>query len=120
MFDRKFFGIATLIQLQNACMDVAIKKTADLVEIEGRNAQLPDGSQSKINVVRFDPKDDESEVRDDLRFVKKADATVAFIAQMASEGRAQIGGDMDVFIEDKAETILVFGKTTLVIHTLHN
>lgn len=120
MFERSFFGKATLVQLQNACIDVEKKKTANFIEVEGRDAQLPDGTNAKINIARFDPKDDESEVRDDLTFVKKADANVNFHAKMAQQGKAQIGGEMDVFIEDKAETILVFGKTTLVIRAIHN
>jgi hypothetical protein len=110
MFERIFPGTAKLDELEVACIDVERKKTANLMTVEGRNAQLPDGTPSNVNVVQFDPKDDESEVQFDLKFVRKADATPAFLAQMAAEGRAQVGGDMSIFIEDQPDTVLIFAK----------
>lgn len=111
-FSRNFDGKATLAELEKACENVQKIKRANLTDIEGRNAEFADGTKMNVNVAKFTPQSNPSTVRDDLKFVKKTDANVAFIAQMAAEGRAQIGSEMNVFIENKANTILVFGKTT--------
>ena len=111
-FSRIFDGKATLDELERACETMQVLKMSNLLSIQGRDAELNDGTKLKVNVVQFEPQDRRRDVIDDLKLVKKADATVAFIAQMAAEGRAPIGGDMNVFLESKAETILVFGKKT--------
>ncbi len=109
---RTFNGKNTLAALQQDCMDIQSIKKANLTKIEGQKAVTPTETKITANVCTFDLKDDVSQVHDNLVFVKKSDATVTFIAKMAQESRTQIGGDMDVFIEDTAETILVFGKIT--------
>jgi hypothetical protein len=109
---RTFNGKNTLATLQQDCMDIQMIKKANLTKVEGQNAVTPTDTKITVNVCTFDQKDDVSEVHDDLVFVKKSAATVTFIAKMVQESRTQIGDDMDVFIEDKAETILVFGKIT--------
>ena len=111
-FSRNFDGKATLDELERALETMQRVKVANLLTIQGRNAEFDDGTQMKVNVAQFDPKDNRSEVHDDLKLVKKADATPAFMSQMAAQGRAPVGGDMNVFIENEAETILVFGKTS--------
>ena len=111
-FTRNFDGKATLEELERALETKQRVKTANLLSIQGRNAQLDDGTKLKVNVAEFDPQDAISKVHDDLKLVKKSDASVSFLAQMAAEARIQIGGDMNIFLENAAETILVFGRTT--------
>jgi len=111
-FTRNFDGKAKLDELERGCESVQKVRTANLLSIQGRNAELDDGTKLKVNVAQFDPQDRRRDVHDDLKMVKKDDADVAFLSQMAAESRTQIGGDMNVFIENQAVTILVFGKTT--------
>jgi hypothetical protein len=111
-FSRIFDGKATLDELERACETMQRVKMANLLSIQGRNAQLDDGTKLKVNVAQFDPKDRRSEVRDDLKLVKKTDASPAFLAQMAAEGRAPVNGDMNAIVENNAETILAFAKKT--------
>lgn len=111
-FSRIFDGKATLKELERACETMEMVKMANLLSIQGRDAELPDGTKLKVNVAQFDPKNHRRDILDDLELVKKADADQAFLQRMAAEGRAAIGGDMIVFIEDQSDTILVFGKTT--------
>ncbi|KAF0249168.1 MAG: hypothetical protein FD167_1430 [bacterium] len=110
MLQRIYDAKETLADLELACKDIQTIRIANLTNIEGRKAEFPDGTKHNVNVAVFESQEDISKVRDDLKFVKKEDATVGFIAQMAKEGRAQIGGDMFVFVEDKDTTILIFGK----------
>jgi hypothetical protein len=112
MFDRIYDAKATLSELERGCETTQKMKRANLTSIEGRNAELPDKTKINVNVGHFDPKPNPSDVHDDITMVKKADATVTFRAQMAAEGRTQVGGDMNVFVESQPETILIFGKTT--------
>ncbi|MBD0324828.1 MAG: hypothetical protein ICV68_00265 [Pyrinomonadaceae bacterium] len=111
-FSRIFDGKATLEELERALENMQKLKMANLLTVQGRNAQLDDGTKMNVNVAQFDPQDRRSQVHDDIKMVKKEDASVAFRAQMAAEGRAPVGGDMNVFVENKTVTILVFGKTT--------
>jgi hypothetical protein len=112
MFHRNFDGKSTLSELERACETTQKIKRANLTGIEGRNAQLADGTKMNVNVAEFDPKPNPSDVHDDLVLVKKDDADKVFLDKMASEKRTQIGADMNVFIENVAETILVYGKTS--------
>jgi hypothetical protein len=114
MFERRFWGDAPLDKLQNACIDVSKDKTAALISLEGRQAKRPDGTAATINIVRFEPKDDESEVKDDITLILKNDAGVEFFGEMASAGKTQIGDHdgMTVFINSEPQVILVFAKTT--------
>jgi hypothetical protein len=112
MFHRNFDGKATLSELERACETTQKLKRANLTVIEGRNAQLADGTTMNLNVAEFNPQSNPSQVHDDLKLVKKAEADKAFLDQMAAESRAQVGGDMNVFVENQAAVILVFGKTS--------
>ena len=114
MFERRFWGDASLENLQEACKEVVRDKTADFISVEGRPATRPDGSPATINIASFDPKDDESEVKDDLTFIAKSDADVAFFGRMASEGKTQVGSHdgLSIYVGDSPVIILVFGKTT--------
>ena len=111
-FTRIFDGKVTLDELDRSLETMQRVKIANLLSIQGRKAELDDGTKLNVNVTQFDPQDERSDVHDDLKLVKKTDATVQFLAQMAQEGRTQVGGDMNVFIADQPVTIVVFGKTT--------
>ena len=108
-FTRLFDGKATLEELERACMNIQMVRMANVTNIEGRNGEL-EGERIDVNVVTFDPKDRPRQVRSNLKFVAEDDAD---FAQMATEGRTQLGGPgktMDVFVDGAATTILVFFK----------
>ncbi len=109
---RTFNGNKTLDTLQQDCIDIQEVKKANLTNVQGQNALMPTETKITVNICEFELKDDIGEVHDDLKFVKKADVNVAFLAQMAAESRIQIGGDMDIFVEDTAVNICIFGKIT--------
>jgi len=111
-FTEIFPATGNLEALEKTIMAFQRAMIANLIDIQGRNAQIEDGSNVNVNVVQFEPQDRRSQVRKNLKFVKKDDATVAFRAQMAAEGRTQVGSEMNVLIENTAVTILIFGKMT--------
>ncbi len=110
MFNRIFDGKASLDELDRGCESIQRLRRANLQSVEGRNAQFDNGTQVNVNVAQFQAVADLNDVHDDLKLVKKDDADVAFLAQMAAEGRSQIGGDMNIFISNVATTILIFAK----------
>src|SRR5262245_3894125 len=96
-FSRNFDGKSTLDELERALETKQRVTMANLLSLQGRNAQLDDGTPLKVNVAEFDPQPSRSMVHDDLKLIKKADADVTFLAQMTAESRTQIGGEMNVF-----------------------
>jgi hypothetical protein len=111
-FSETFPANGALEALATTIMAYQRAKIANLINIQGRNAQVEDGSNVNVNIAEFEPQDRRNQVRKNLKFVRKADATVTFRSQMTAEGRTQVGGEMNVFIENTAVTILIFGKMT--------
>jgi hypothetical protein len=111
-FTEIFSATGNIEALERTILAFQKARIANLISIQGRNAQIEDGSNVNVNIAEFEPQDRRSQVRKNLKFVKKDDATVAFRSQMATEGRMQVGSEMNVFIENTAVTILIFGKMT--------
>ena len=111
-FHEIFSATGNLEALERTIIAFQSAKIANLISIQGRNAQIEDGPNVKVNVAEFEPQDHRNKVRKNLKFVKIDDATIAFRSQMATEGRMQVGSEMNVFIDNTAVTILIFGKMT--------
>jgi hypothetical protein len=109
-FTRIFDGKSTLEELQRACIAMAQVKMANVVTIQGRKAQLDDGTKLNVNVVKFEPQDSQTAVHSDIKMATESDANQVFLQQMAAEGRAPVNGNMSVFIANAAETIVAFAK----------
>lgn len=109
-FTRFFDGKNSLKDLERSYINIVNLRQANLVNIQGRLGNLEDKTQIKANVATFEPTDNPNNLLGDLVFLTETQATPAKIAEMAAQGRRQIGEKMTVFIEGNGAQILVFGK----------
>jgi hypothetical protein len=112
-FPEIFPASATLEDLQRTLITFQKAQIANLISIQGRNAELDDGTKLDVNLAEFDPKDDRSDVNKVLVLVENDDATTAFLAQMATQSMTQLGGagkKWRVFIKGDPVNILIFFK----------
>lgn len=103
-----FPGTATLAELDTTLSAYQLAKTANLVDIEGRNATFDDGTQANVNVAEFDPVDHRPQIHKELVFVLVADVD---FGAMAAAKMTQLGGageTFTIFVSDQPQSIYIF------------
>ncbi len=103
-----FPAAASLSETETTVEFYQLGKTANMIDIVGRNAEFSDGTKADVNLVEFEPVDHKYEIRKELAFVPtdKVD-----FGAMAAAGMTQLGGDgheFTVFVSGKPESIFIF------------
>jgi NADH dehydrogenase/NADH:ubiquinone oxidoreductase subunit G len=119
-FPEMFPASATLEELQRTLIAFQKIKTANLINITGRNAELDDGTKLNVNLADFEPQTRRNQINKVLVLVKDDDANVAFLTRMTAESMSPLGGagkKFTVFMksdetatEGKEAEILIFFK----------
>ena len=112
---RIYDGKIAIGELERTCETIQHLRRVNLTDIQGRVARFENGTTANVNIATFVRMPNMSDVHDELTFIKKDDADVTFLARMTAEGRTRVGGvdhEMEIFIENTAVAILVYGKST--------
>lgn len=107
-YELYFPGTAGLKETEDTVEANQLAGIANMVNIQGRNAEFDDKTKANLNVVEFEPVDKRFQIRKILTFVETKDVD---FAAMAAAGMTQLGGDgkeFNVFIGDKPKEIFVF------------
>lgn len=103
-----FPGTATLAELDTTITAYQLAKTANVIDIEGRQATFDDGTNMNVNVAEFEPVDHRPQIHKELVFVLVADVD---FGAMAAAGMTQLGGagkKFTIYVSNKPQSIFVF------------